>query len=1252
MAGLNLRGARRLFRSLKAAGPFYFAGSSVRRQNSHRVTLTLSQAVDLLRQPIEAYLDDLNAGSPDCYLQGLDLYQAGAVSGISLCPGGGEIEGVVREGASRKLHQVRLVSLSRKNPVQVLCTGLCFQLGCRHGAAFLLELLGQSDSTQTLSGPASSPGVPAIASSPSTVAGSVRLRLGAIIPPVIERMLPILEEWWQSRLQGVPISQLIQLAPKTVGSLRRRMDFSAYQYYSTPVFPPRFPPADAGEYLDYLLLKFSQDCEDLCSVFSPLMDPIRLAAVKQSWEKANLIQRWEFKLSGWEISPQPVTDPVPELRLILSHEGACLQVSSTPGSEFARITQKNLKALERQLAANSSRGPVLSLGSEIVWQALNHKTTGHVEAFVKAMSESLSRAMVRLFRSPEWSRVHVVTPQGLPVVETDITLVWNLEEPKIEGGDYLLSLQTPDGQTVDRAVAILVDGNLRYLTSEALYRIPSWPFGHESQNWPIRIPALVIESNRGMEALGLLDLPVPQRIRHQVRQIQPQVSLEAALVPDKIGGASTLKIRATAIFGEGVESQVWSGARWYPLPSAKSQAKPLGHVVVQIDTRLMRQVGNWLRRLMVVFPEAARVRSDDWLSRKVPARLWPDGVVDWLSSAPAGIQWQLDAELASLREGTVVGRLEVRLEESDSGMDWFDLSTAVSVTDQTLSQEELSLLLKASGKWVRLEGKGWRRFEFSLSDAEEKALADLGIGQAQIATGKQRFHALQLAHLVDPDHSLVRADQVDQIRHRLDRIQTVVQPGVPVEIQATLRPYQVEGFQFLSYLSVNGFGGILADDMGLGKTLQTLSWIAWLRSVQGMTEKVLVVCPKSVQENWSAEASRFLPSLRVKVWHGPDLGVLSLEQAVDLHVIGYAQLRSHEESLKRIHWGAVILDEAQAIKNPSSQTARAACALQTRHRLALSGTPIENRLLDLWSIFAFAMPGILGTRSQFVRQFDAKEDALARRRLAARTRPFVLRRTKKEVARELPDRIEEDLIVELEGDQAVLYRAELKRARAALLKANTQGQLDQLRFHLLTSLLRLRQICCHPRLVGYSNDSSKKEPETETSSAESAKVAALVELLEPLMEQGQKVLVFSQFTGVLEILEGCFKSEGWPVFKLTGQTEDRGTLVASFQAQVGPAVFLISLKAGGFGLNLTAASYVVLFDPWWNPAVEAQAIDRTHRIGQKQTVFAYRLIVKGTIEEKIRELQRRKGAIAKDILGEEGFAQALTLSDFQFLLEE
>jgi SNF2 family DNA or RNA helicase len=266
------------------------------------------------------------------------------------------------------------------------------------------------------------------------------------------------------------------------------------------------------------------------------------------------------------------------------------------------------------------------------------------------------------------------------------------------------------------------------------------------------------------------------------------------------------------------------------------------------------------------------------------------------------------------------------------------------------------------------------------------------------------------------------------------------------------------------------------------------------------------------------------------------------------------------------------------------------------------------------------MPGALGNRSAFTKQFDRKDDPFARRRLAARTRPSLLRRTKNEVARDLPDRVEEDLVVEFEGVQSTLYKAEIKRARAQLLKIETSKQLDKMRFNILTSLLRLRQICCHPRLLGLEDTKKKSGDATE----DSAKLAALLELLEPLMEEGQKVLVFSQFVEMLEIIETETKSRDWTTFKLTGDTDDRGPLVNSFQNHEGSAVFLISLKAGGSGLNLTAASYVVLFDPWWNPAVEAQAIDRTHRIGQKQTVFAYRLIIKGTIEEKIRLLQKRK----------------------------
>jgi len=403
----------------------------------------------------------------------------------------------------------------------------------------------------------------------------------------------------------------------------------------------------------------------------------------------------------------------------------------------------------------------------------------------------------------------------------------------------------------------------------------------------------------------------------------------------------------------------------------------------------------------------------------------------------------------------------------------------------------------------------------------------------------------------------------------------------------------------------------------------------------------LVVCPKSVMDNWRAEAERFAPGLRIKSWPAGELeGLREQLDTADVHVLNYSQLRLLGEGLAPVRWLAVVLDEGQYIKNPNSQTAQVARSLKAQYRLVLSGTPIENRLLDLWSLMAFTMPGVLSSRAQFARLYDAKGDPLARRRLAARVRPFLLRRTKTQVAKDLPDRIEEDLFCEIEGEQKALYRAELKAAQQLLLSIKTQKELAQQQFHFLTSLLRLRQICCHPRLV---------RPE---SSAVSAKTEALLEQLEPLMEEGQKVLVFSQFVQMLDLLRPALEQRQWPVFYLAGQTENRGELVKDFQNAEGPGVFLISLKAGGFGLNLTAASYVVLFDPWWNPAVENQAIDRTHRIGQVNKVIAYRLLIKDSIEEKIRELQRHKKALVEDVLGEEKFAQSLTIEDLRFLLAD
>ena len=357
-------------------------------------------------------------------------------------------------------------------------------------------------------------------------------------------------------------------------------------------------------------------------------------------------------------------------------------------------------------------------------------------------------------------------------------------------------------------------------------------------------------------------------------------------------------------------------------------------------------------------------------------------------------------------------------------------------------------------------------------------------------------------------------------------------------------------------------------------------------------------------------------------------------------VLNYAQLRILSEHLAQIEWDAVIFDEGQYLKNSNSQTAQSARALKAANKILLTGTPIENKLLDLWSLMSCVMPGALGTQSSFKREFQDSGDAESRLRLSRRARPFLLRRTKEEVALELPPKIEEDIRVTIEGKQEELYQAEIKVARQHLLKIQNGEQLEQERFNLLTSLLRLRQICCHPALAGLKDES-----------ATSAKLEALVDLLEPLIEEGNKVLVFSQFVEMLRLIEERINNLGCPLFKLTGKTENRGDLIMDFRRSPGAGVFLISLKAGGSGLNLEAASYVILFDPWWNPAVENQAIDRTHRIGQTKTVFAYRLLVRDTIEDKIRQLQIRKSNLANDVLGEEAFGRALTLDDFRYLLE-
>ena len=804
-------------------------------------------------------------------------------------------------------------------------------------------------------------------------------------------------------------------------------------------------------------------------------------------------------------------------------------------------------------------------------------------------------------------------------------------------GDYRLRLTQADGAAPPPFLFVSAGAPPLYVTRDTVFTGPPVTKQVLDPTRENTIPAPALETLAGVQFLEQLRVEPPPRIRSRIRRVPMRIVIQAQLrSPYPQARTEYLVLRVAAASEDGKLAENWDGYSWtkisppVPQPTARDGDD---NALVFYDRSPLGEVPPLLEPLQLLFDPTL-----GGLATRVTKK-FPEVFSAWLRTVPPHIQVGLAGDLASLSLDTIAGR--VRLDVTEAEIDWFDLKVVVDVSDTELGPEEIKLLLNAKGAFVRLEGKGWRRMEFELTGEEDERLARLGLNPHELTAEPQRLHALQLAD--EAAKKFLPAEQAEKIQVRAGEIKARVTPPLPAGLLAELRPYQVEGFHFLAYLATNRFGGILADDMGLGKTLQALAWLLWLREQpENAGRPTLVVCPKSVMDNWKAEAVRFAPSLRVRAWAPGELEKLP-EQTGDaeVHVLNYSQLRLLGETLVPIRWLAVILDEGQYIKNPNSQTAQVARALHASHRLVLSGTPIENRLMDLWSLMAFTMPGVLGSRLAFGRMFDAKNDGLARRRLAARVRPFLLRRTKAQVATDLPPRVEEDLFCELEGNQQTLYRAELKWARQLVLGIETNEQLSQQRFNILTSLLRLRQLCCHPALI-----------HPTAADEDSAKLDALLDLLGPLMEEGHKVLVFSQFVEVLQLIRRALTVRDWPHFMLTGDTENRGELVTSFKAAEGAAVFLISLRAGGFGLNLAEASYVVLFDPWWNPAVENQAIDRTHRIGQTRTVNAYRLLVKGTVEEKIRLLQRQKSGLAEDVLGEERFAQALTLNDLRFLFED
>jgi hypothetical protein len=606
-----------------------------------------------------------------------------------------------------------------------------------------------------------------------------------------------------------------------------------------------------------------------------------------------------------------------------------------------------------------------------------------------------------------------------------------------------------------------------------------------------------------------------------------------------------------------------------------------------------------------------------------------------------GAGWHVEAEGKLYRQPEAF-QLAVR-----SGIDWFELHGGIQFGDNVVGLPALLAAVKRGDNTVQL-GDG--TFGVLPEDWLKKYGLLAGLGTAE--DGHLRFARTQVGLL---DALLAQQQEVAidttfaRLRDELHRFAGVQPVDPPASFVGRLREYQREGLGWLGFLQQFGFGGCLADDMGLGKTVQVLALMEsrrLLRAEKLASERPspsLVVVPRSLVFNWKQEAARFTPQLKVLDHTGIGRGKPSPHfHEYDLVLTTYGTLRRDVLHFKDFAFDYCILDEAQAIKNASSESAKAARLLRGQHRLALSGTPVENHLGELWSLFEFLNPSMLGGASVLrLGEGTLRNPSEETRTLLARAiRPFLLRRTKEQVAKDLPQKVEQTIYCEMESAQRKLYDELRDHYRQSLLGRVEKSGINKCKIQILEALLRLRQAACHPGLVD-----KERTPES------SAKLDALLPQLAEVLDEGHKALVFSQFTSLLAIVRERLDHEKVVYEYLDGRTRDRASRVERFQNDPNCKLFLISLKAGGLGLNLTAAEYVFLLDPWWNPAVEAQAIDRTHRIGQSRPVFAYRLIARDTVEEKVLELQKTKRALADAIVNaDNSLIRSLAREDLELLL--
>lgn len=578
-----------------------------------------------------------------------------------------------------------------------------------------------------------------------------------------------------------------------------------------------------------------------------------------------------------------------------------------------------------------------------------------------------------------------------------------------------------------------------------------------------------------------------------------------------------------------------------------------------------------------------------------------------------------------------------------SGLDWFDAKVEIEFGEQRVGISDIKKALAGKQSFVQL-GDGTLGI---LPDEWLKRYALLfkvGDGRSD-KLRLSKYHMSVIDELYENRDEKELSFSLDEKFERLKEYKNIPEIEAPADLQNVLRPYQVAGYQWLSYLNDVGWGGILADDMGLGKTVQALSMLEYYKSANGSL-KSIVVCPTTLIYNWQNEVLKFTPTLTYHIHHGSARSRSAEElQEHDIIITTYGTLRSDIQLLLKIYFDYVILDESQAIKNPASKVTRAASLLSAKNRLCMSGTPLQNNTFDIFAQMNFLNPGLLGSmeffRNEFATPIDKFGEQDQKDHLRKLLYPFILRRTKEQVAKDLPEKTETILFCEMEKEQRKIYDAYRNSYRDKILGTIDQQGIERSQLTILQGLMKLRQICDSPAILNeeekYPNHSIK-----------------LDELAREISENigYHKALIFSQFLGMLALIKEKLKEQNIPFEYFDGSTSaiDREKAIQSFQINDDKRVFLISLKAGGVGLNLTAADYVYIVDPWWNPAVEQQAIDRTHRIGQTKNIFAYRMICIDTIEDKILQLQEKKKVLAKELIADDaGFVKALSKADVEYL---